>query len=43
MYAIAAIHDENMNGELDVNWMRIPTEGYGFSNDAKASMKTSSP
>ncbi len=36
-YAIAAIHDENMNGELDANWMGVPTEGYGFSNDAKAS------
>ena len=36
-YAIAAIHDENMNGELDSNWMGVPTEGYGFSNDAKAS------
>jgi uncharacterized protein (DUF2141 family) len=34
-YAIAAIHDENSNGRLDANWMSIPTEGYGFSNDAK--------
>lgn len=31
-YAIAVIHDENMNGELDTNWFGIPTEGYGFSN-----------
>lgn len=31
-YAIAVIHDENMNGELDTNWMGIPKEGYGFSN-----------
>lgn len=30
-YAIAVIHDENMNGELDTNWMGFPTEGYGFS------------
>jgi uncharacterized protein (DUF2141 family) len=22
--------------ELDTNWLEIPTEGYGFSNDAKA-------
>lgn len=35
-YAIAVIHDENMNGELETNWLGIPTEGYGFSNDAKA-------
>jgi len=34
-YALAVIHDENMNGELDTNWLGIPTEGYGFSNDAK--------
>ena len=31
-YAIAIIHDENMNGELDTNWFGSPTEGYGFSN-----------
>ncbi len=31
-YSIAVIHDENMNGELDANWMGVPTEGYGFSN-----------
>jgi uncharacterized protein (DUF2141 family) len=33
-YALAVIHDENMNGKLDVNALGIPTEGYGFSNDA---------
>lgn len=32
---MAVIHDENMNGELDANWLGVPTEGYGFSNDAK--------
>lgn len=37
-YALAVIHDENMDGELDTNWLGVPTEGYGFSNDAKASM-----
>lgn len=34
-YAMAVIHDENMNGKLDTNWRGIPKEGYGFSNDAK--------
>ena len=34
-YALAVIHDENSNGKLDTNWLGIPTEGYGFSNDAK--------
>lgn len=31
-YAIAVIHDENMNSELDTDWFGVPTEGYGFSN-----------
>jgi len=34
-YAMVVVHDENMNGKLDTNWVGIPTEGYGFSNDAK--------
>ena len=34
-YALAVIHDENMNGKLDTNVLGIPTEGYGFSNDVK--------
>lgn len=34
-YAIGVIHDENMNGKLDSNRLGFPTEGYGFSNDAR--------
>ncbi len=34
-YALAIIHDENMNGKLDANLLGIPKEGYGFSNDVK--------
>jgi uncharacterized protein (DUF2141 family) len=41
-YALAVIHDENSNGKLDTNWLGIPTEGYGFSNDAKAALGTPS-
>ena len=41
-YALAVIHDENSNGKLDTNWLGIPTEGYGFSNDAKAVLGTPS-
>lgn len=37
-YALAVIHDENMNGKLDTNWIGIPTEGYGFSNDVTAAL-----
>ncbi len=33
-YAVRYFHDENMNGNLDTNKMGIPTEGYGFSNNA---------
>jgi uncharacterized protein (DUF2141 family) len=35
-YALVVVHDENMNGKLDTNWLGAPKEGYGFSNDAKA-------
>jgi uncharacterized protein (DUF2141 family) len=33
-YAVAAIHDMNNDGKLDKNVLGIPTEGYGFSNNA---------
>src|SRR6201988_5054596 len=29
-YALAVIHDENMDGKLDTDWVGLPTEGYGF-------------
>jgi uncharacterized protein (DUF2141 family) len=35
-YALAVIHDENMNGKLVSNCLGVATEGYGFSNDAQA-------
>ena len=35
-YAIKVFHDENSNGELDSNILGIPTEGYGFSNNASS-------
>jgi len=35
-YALVVLHDENMNGKMDINWLRVPKEGYGFSSDAKA-------
>lgn len=33
-YAIKLYHDANDNGKLDSNLLGIPTEGYGFSNNA---------
>lgn len=35
-YAIAVMHDENNNAKLDTNFFGIPTEGFGFSNKARA-------
>ncbi|MET3496340.1 DUF2141 domain-containing protein [Variovorax boronicumulans] len=34
-YALRAFADENGNGKLDTNLLGMPTERYGFSNDAK--------
>lgn len=36
-YAIAVYHDENGNGRFDTFLLRLPVEGYGFSNDAPLS------
>jgi uncharacterized protein (DUF2141 family) len=36
-YALSIFHDKNDNDELDSNWMGIPKEPYGFSNNAKGS------
>jgi uncharacterized protein (DUF2141 family) len=34
-YAVSVFHDENSNGKLDSNFMGIPREGVGASNDAR--------
>jgi uncharacterized protein (DUF2141 family) len=36
-YALSAYHDLNGNGQLDSNLMGLPTEPYGFSNNARGS------
>jgi uncharacterized protein (DUF2141 family) len=33
-YAVRYFHDENLNDVMDTNLLGIPTEGYGFSNNA---------
>ncbi|QKG79325.1 DUF2141 domain-containing protein [Tenuifilum thalassicum] len=33
-YAFRLFHDENGNKKLDSNWLGIPIEGFGFSNNA---------
>ncbi|MDE0530464.1 MAG: DUF2141 domain-containing protein [Albidovulum sp.] len=37
-YAVSVFHDENGNGDLDTNLLGMPTEGYGFANDATGQM-----
>jgi uncharacterized protein (DUF2141 family) len=32
-YAIAVFHDANNDGTLNRNWLGIPTEGFGFSQN----------
>ena len=32
-YAVQVMHDENDNGKLDSNFLGIPSEGYGFSQN----------
>jgi uncharacterized protein (DUF2141 family) len=34
-YAVAAFHDADSDGELDRSAVGVPTERYGFSNDAR--------
>ncbi|MEY4547188.1 MAG: hypothetical protein RL685_3383 [Pseudomonadota bacterium] len=36
VYAVAVLHDENDNAKMDFNFLGMPLEGYGFSNDASA-------
>lgn len=37
-YAVSVHHDVNDNGKMDANVLGIPSEPYGFSNDAMGSM-----
>ncbi len=33
-YAFSVLHDENLNSRMDTNFLGIPNEGYGVSNNA---------
>lgn len=37
-YAVSVVHDENSNDTLDTNWVGMPKEGIGMSNNAKGRM-----
>jgi uncharacterized protein (DUF2141 family) len=34
-YAVSVLHDENVNGRMDKNFIGIPKEGFGASNNPK--------
>jgi len=38
-YAVQVMHDENENNQIDTNFLGIPTEGYGFSNNPNVMRK----
>ncbi|HEY0104660.1 MAG TPA: DUF2141 domain-containing protein [Rhizomicrobium sp.] len=35
IYAVKMFQDFNKNGQFDMNWLGLPLEKYGFSNDAR--------
>jgi uncharacterized protein (DUF2141 family) len=41
-YAVAAFQDQHGTGKITKNWLGIPTEAFGFSNDAAATISAPS-
>ncbi len=41
-YAIGILHDANGNKKMDKNFLGLPLEPYGFSNDARATFSAPS-
>jgi uncharacterized protein (DUF2141 family) len=41
-YAVAVFHDENSNGKMDYNFIGIPKEGFGFTNDPSVTVSAPS-
>lgn len=41
-YGVIAFHDSNANGDFDRNFMGIPTERYGFSNNPRPRFRAAS-
>jgi len=37
-YAVAILHDENDDAKMNTNWIGLPKEGFGFSNNAMGLM-----
>jgi len=42
-YVVFAFHDENNNGILDHNWLHLPKEPMGYSNDWHLGVFTGMP
>jgi uncharacterized protein (DUF2141 family) len=38
-YALACVHDKNMNGKTDTNFLGIPKERWGVSNDVRPRLR----
>jgi len=43
LYAITLLDDKNTNKKMDTNWLGIPREGFGFSNNMKPSLGGAPP
>jgi uncharacterized protein (DUF2141 family) len=41
-YAVSALHDMNSDGKMNQNFLGIPKEGFGFSNNPQVRMKAPS-
>jgi uncharacterized protein (DUF2141 family) len=37
-YAISVLHDQNSNGQLDSNWLGMPKEPWGVSNNIRRAL-----
>lgn len=37
-YAVAIFHDQNANGKMDKNFLGIPKESYGHSNNVRGTL-----
>jgi outer membrane protein len=42
-YAVVVLHDGNDNGEVDHNFLGLPTEPLGFSNGFKLGLFSGKP
>lgn len=38
-YALAALHDENKDAEMNYNWVGMPKEGFAFSRNYKVTIR----